>query len=202
MYDQEDTQTHYRTDEFIFGEKILVCPINEPHAKGRRMYVPKGKWFNYWTDALVEGQQEHWVDADIDSMPIFVKEGAIIPKYPVQQFVGENEIHEITLDVYFKNGKEKSQLFDDTYDGYDYRNGKFSLRTFKLIGRDNELIIHHHKSGKFVTKYKKFKLRFHGLPFEISKIQIDNKEISFDDVQLNGDGTLVVDKDFGELHLR
>jgi alpha-glucosidase len=38
-YDQSDIQTHYRNDEFIFGNQILVCPILEPNAIGRRMYI-------------------------------------------------------------------------------------------------------------------------------------------------------------------
>jgi len=201
MFDQEDVQTHYRTDEFMFGDKILVCPIIESNAKGRRMYIPKGKWYNYWNNALVKGGKEMWVDADIDSMPLFIKAGAIIPKYPIQQYVDELAIEQIGLDVYYKVGKENSMLYDDAHDGYDYTKGRYSLRTFKLLGRDKELIIQQHKSGKYITPYQTFKLRFHGLPFTIAKIQLDNEEILFEAVQLNGDNTLVIDKDFSELHL-
>lgn len=201
MFDQDDTQTHYRTDEFIFGDKILVCPINEPNATGRRMYFPKGKWYNYWTDEIIDGNQECWVAANLDSMPIFIKHGAIIPKYPVQQYVGEKKIGQLRLDVYYKMGKENSQLFDDEQDGYDYKKGKYSLRTFKLVGKEKELIIHQHKSGTFKTAYKTFKLKLHGLPFKISKIQIDNEEIIFENAKVNGDNTLIIDKDFTELHI-
>jgi len=201
MYDQEDHQTHYRTDEFIFGDNILVCPIQEPNAKGRRMYIPRGKWYNWWTDEVVDGGKEKWVDAEIDSMPIFVKEGAIIPKYPVQQFVGEKEINEVTLEVYFKNGKENSQLFDDAHDGYDYTKGRYSLRTFKLIGKPKDLIIQQHKEGKYTTKYETFKLNIHGLPFEIKEVQLDNVVIPLKHVKMNGTHTMTVNKDFGELHI-
>ncbi len=201
MFDQEDHQTHYRTDEFIFGDKILVCPIQEPNAKGRRMYIPRGGWYNLWTDEFIEGGKEKWVDAEIDSMPIFIKEGAIIPKYPVQQYVSEKTIEEVTLDIYYKKGKEVSKLFDDAHDGYDYTKGRYSLRTFKLVGKEKELIIQQHKSGKFIANYKTFKLKLHGLPFEISKIQIDNEEILFEKVKVNGDNTLIIDKDFTELHI-
>jgi len=201
LYDQDDVQTHYRTDEFIFGDKILVCPINEPNAKGRRMYVPRGKWFDYWTDTIIIGGKEMWVDADIDTMPIFIKEGAIIPKYPIQQYVGEKEFDELTLDVYYKEGKESSTLYDDANDGYEYTNGNYSLRTFNLLGRKNQLIIQQHKIGKFITSYKTFKLKIHGLPFKIAKIQLDNEEILFEKVKVNGDNTLIVDKNFTELHI-
>ena len=201
LYDQHDPQTHYRNDEFVFGEKILACPITAPNQTGRRLYIPRGKWYNFWSDEVVEGGTEQWVDADLDSMPIFVKEGAIIPKYPVQQYVGEKTIDELLLDVYYKEGKETSEVYEDATDGYDYIKGRYSLRTFKLSGKKKELIIQQHKSGKFITTYKTFKLNLHGLPFKISKVEIDNVVIPFKDLKLNGDNTLVLTKEFSELHI-
>ncbi len=201
LFDQSDTHTHYRNDEFIFGEKILACPITEPNAKGRRMFFPKGRWYNFWNDEVVKGGQEAWVDADLDSMPIFIKEGAIIPKYPVQQYVGEKKIDQVTLDVYYKKGREKSELYEDAHDGYDYKKGRFSLRYFNLVGKKNELIIQQHKSGKFITSYKTFKIKLHGMPFKISKIQVDNEEIAFEDIKVNGDNTIIISKEFTELHV-
>lgn len=200
-YDQEDQQTHYRTDEFIFGNQILVCPVLEPNAKGRRMYIPRGDWYNYWNDEVITGGKEHWVVADIDKIPLFIKEGAIIPKYPVQQYVGEKEIDELTLDVYYKKGKERSVVYEDGQDGYDYKKGRYSLRTFKLTGRKNELIIQQHKEGKFITSYENLNLKLHGLPFKVSKIELDNEEIPFEKVKLNGNNSMIIDKNFTELHI-
>jgi alpha-glucosidase len=202
MYDQEDPQTHYRTDEFVFGDKILVCPVQEPNAKGCRMYIPRGKWYNWWTNEVVEGGQEQWVDAEIDSMPIFVKEGAIIPKYPVQQYVGEKKIEEVILKVFYKKGVEKSQLFDDAHDGYDYITGQYSLRTFKVVGKQNELIINQHKSGKFSASYSRFQLHIYGLPFDIKEVEVDNEIIPLKHVKKNGKYTMTLDKNFTELHLK
>ena len=194
-------QTHYRTDEFIFGEQILACPVLEPNAKGRRMYIPKGKWYNFWTDEIVKGGKEMWVDADIDSMPIFIKEGAIIPKYPIQQYVGEKEITEITLDVYYKNGKVESELYSDANDGFDYKKGRYSLRNFTLNGKSNELIINQYKEGKFMTPYDTFNVQFHGLPFDIVEVQLDNEKIDIKSLKANGITSIVVDKNFSELHI-
>ncbi len=202
LYDQEDPQTHYRNDEFIFGEKMLVCPVTGPNQQGRRLYFPIGKWYNFWTDELVDGGQELWVDADLDSMPIFIKEGAIIPKYPIQQYVGEKTVEELTLDVYYKFGKETSQVYEDATDGYDYIKGRYSLRDFNLSGKKDELIIQQHKTGKYITTYKTFKLNLHGLPFKISKIEVDNVEIPFKKLKLNGNNTLTLTKEFSELHIR
>jgi len=199
LYDQADVHTHYRNDEFVFGEKILACPITEPNAKGRRMYIPEGNWYNFWDNSLVIGGNEVWVDADLDSMPIFVKEGAIIPKYPVQQYVGEKEIVELHLDVFFKLGKEKSQVYEDAEDGFDYKKGRFSLRNFNLLGKEDSLTIQQFKSGKYITSYETFEINLIGLPFEIKKVEVDNVKIDLDS-SLTGN-VLVISKEFTELHI-
>lgn len=200
LYDQKDIQTHYRTDEFVFGDQILVCPIIEPNSKGRRMYVPRGNWYDYWTKQWLKGGREMWVDSDLDTLPMFIKEGAVLPYYPVQQYVGELEIEEISLEVYHKIGKEDSLLYDDDGDGYDYTKGNYSLRTFNLIGSTEDLVIRQHKSGKFTTGYSRFSLRLIGIPFAVSKITIDKKDIPMDRYNAE-EGTLLIDKDFSEIHV-
>ena len=199
LYDQADMHTHYRNDEFVFGEKILACPITEPNAKGRRMYVPEGNWYNFWDNTLVKGGNEVWVDADLDSMPIFVKAGAIIPKYPIQQYVGEKKIEELHLDVFFKLGNEKSQVYEDAEDGFDYKKGRFSLRNFNLLGKEDSLTIQQFKSGKFITSYETFEINLIGLPFEIEKVEVDNVKIDLSTSLKKN--ILVITKEFTELHI-
>jgi len=202
-FDQHDPQTHYRNDEFIFGDKILVCPILEPNSKGRRMYFPRGEWYNYWDNSFLSGGKEMWVDCDLESMPIFVKAGAIIPKYPVQQYVGELEIEELKLDVYYKNGVEESVIYEDAQDGYDYQKGRYSLRNFKLRGKSDELIINQHKHGKFTTTYDCFRVNIKGLPFEVNEVEIDNSIVSMDELDMNEERTAFkVTKDFSEIHFK
>ncbi|MGE8343756.1 MAG: glycoside hydrolase family 31 protein [Flavobacterium sp.] len=200
-YDQDDTQTHYRNDEFIFGNQILVCPILEPNAVGRRMYIPRGEWYNYWTNELFIGGKEIWIDTKFDEIPVFVKAGAIIPKYPVQQYVGELEFDELTLDVYYKNGKEQSAVYEDAQDGYDYKKGRYSYLSLRNIGKEKELIIQLHKEGKYITPYTKYKINLIGLPFKVAEIEIDNEKIEFDKINFDQNNFLLIDKEFNELHI-
>ncbi|MBD0778889.1 DUF4968 domain-containing protein [Maribacter sp. ANRC-HE7] len=201
-FDQEDPQTHFRTDEFIFGDHILVCPVQEPNAQGRRMYIPRGKWYNYWNKSIVKGGKEQWVDADIDIMPLFVKEGSIIPKFPVQQYVGELVIEELDLDVYYKLGTESSTVYEDDQDGYDYNKGDFSLRNFKLNGKANSLAIQQFKDGAFITSYDTFRINLHGLPFAIESVEVDNEEVLLKDVKPNGDDVIRIGKDFTQVIIK
>ncbi|QJP34392.1 glycoside hydrolase family 31 protein [Nonlabens sp. Ci31] len=202
VYDQEDAQTHYRNDEFIFGDQILVCPILEPNAKGRRMYIPRGEWYNFWTRETITGGKEAWVDADIDEIPLFVKAGSIIPRYPVMQYVGEKKIEFLTLDVYYTIGKEKSVVYEDAADGYDYKKGRFSLRNLSFKGKEKEIIISQYKDGKYAAEYETLRFNFIGLPFEINYVEVDNVKVSLEDLKYDQKTeTLYVDKNFAELHI-
>ena len=201
FFDQEDSQTHFRTDEFVFGDKILVCPIQEPNAQGRRMYIPRGKWYDFWTKELVTGGKEKWVAASLDRIPVFVKAGAIIPKYPVQQYVGEKNIEELLLDVYYKRGEETSEVYEDANNGFDYKKGTYSLQNFKLTGKDKSLTIQLFKDGSYETEYQNVKFNFFGLPFEINKIMIDNEELSLTYLNDTNQNSLLIDKNFTLLHI-
>jgi len=165
------------------------------------MYFPRGHWYNIWSKDLVQGGKESWVDADIDSMPIFVKAGAIIPKYPVQQYVGEKTIEELTLDVYYKNGTEDSDLYEDADDGYDYTKGRYSLKKFHLSGTDHKLIIRMNKIGSFLTSYNTFKINIFGLPFKVKSIKIDNEYVDLKDLKFKKN-TLVIPKTFSNLQIK
>ena len=201
-YDQDDAHTHYRTDEFIFGNQMLICPITEPNARGRRMYLARGRWYNYWDHSIVEGGKEMWVDADLDYMPIFIKEGAMIPRYPVQQYVGEKEIEELVVETFYMKGTERSKVYEDAQDGYDYKKGRYSLRDFKLTGKENEVIIQQHKNGTFITSYEHLVLKFIGFPFDIKKIEIDNVAYNLNELDFDTEKKwLKVTKDFTEIHV-
>ena len=154
---------------------------------------------SFWDSSIVEGGEEVWVDADIDSLPIFVKEGAIIPKYPIQQYVGEKVIEELELDLYYKEGKETSEVYEDAHDGYDYKKGRYSLRNFNQVGKKHSLTLQQFKSGKYITSYDTFKINIHGLPFKITSIEVDNEKIDIS--KINGNVTFVVTKEFREIYI-
>ncbi|HAI39192.1 MAG TPA: glycosyl hydrolase, partial [Maribacter sp.] len=83
----------------------------------------------------------------------------------------------------------------------DYKKGRYSLSNYKLTGKDNSLIIQLFKDGTFDTEYEKMKLTFHGLPFEISSVKIDNEEIPLKSISINDNNDLLIDKNFTLLHL-
>ena len=70
-------------DEYLWGRDFLVAPVVEQGAKSRRVYLPAGTWFDWWT-----GQQEtgrKWTDREVDlaTLPLYVRAGAIIAAYGI-----------------------------------------------------------------------------------------------------------------------
>jgi len=199
--DQEDVQTHYRTDEFLCGDHLLVCPILEPNAQGRRMYVPQGDWYNYWSGEHIVGGKECYVEAPLDQIPLFVRAGAAIPRYPVQQYVGEKTIEELQIDMYYTQSSVRSRIYTDKGDGYDYAKGRYSLRTIHLKGREHDLVISQHKDGEYDASYRTFKLNIHHLPYAVKSVYIDNQKAEVVASTKDHVTILIVDKDFGEIHI-
>jgi alpha-glucosidase len=76
------------------------------------------------------------------------------------------------------------------------------MRSFKLNGKLQQLNIQQHKDGKYSATYKTMKLCFHGVPFEIQKVMVDNEEVSPESLQFNlKENSLIIQKDFNSLQL-
>jgi alpha-D-xyloside xylohydrolase len=93
-------------NEFMFGDSLLVAPITNDTNK-REIYLPEGMWTDWWTNERIQGKQWINVHADIDTLPLYIREGGIIPIAPVMNYIDEFEIKEIKLKIslYKRDGK-------------------------------------------------------------------------------------------------
>ncbi|HQU99964.1 MAG TPA: glycoside hydrolase family 31 protein, partial [Bacteroidia bacterium] len=175
MFDQADTETHYRMEEFMVGEKLLVCPVSSPDTHTRKMYLPRGRWFNFWDDSIINGGHELTVHAPLEKIPLFVLEGSVIPNYPKMQFVGQKKVDELTLHVYFSKQQHTSYMFEDEGEGYGYKRRDYNIVKFIVNGSKNQFNIFQTITGHFEPGYKWYKIVIHGLPFEANAFYIDGK---------------------------
>lgn len=177
MLEQELVSNHYRQDEFTFGDKILVCPVLEQGAVSRTVYLPKGQWYNFWTHELLDGGAELKIDAPLESMPLFIRAGSVIPEYPVMQYVGEKPIDEVCLNVYYANYEVNSFLFEDHGDTFAYEQEIYSEKKFNIKGDENCLLIRQSVEGLYTPNYEQYDYQVMGLPFKVDKIFVDDKEL-------------------------
>lgn len=123
MYPGED-RLALVDNAYLWGDHILVAPIHEKGATGRSVPLPKGTWWNFWSSAKVEGGQDTSAKADLRSMPLFVKAGAILPLGPVKQYTAEPDTEPTTLRVY-PGADGHFSWYDDAGDGFDYEHGSY-----------------------------------------------------------------------------
>ena len=113
-----------RGSEYLWGSDILVAPVVEKGATDRSLYLPRGVWFDFWTEERAEGGREISKPVDLATMPLYVRAGAVIPMGPVKQYADEVTNAPTTLTVYpGRNGT--STLYDDDGHSFNHRRGEY-----------------------------------------------------------------------------
>lgn len=165
----ENKDTYWRGAEFFFGEHLYIIPIHEPQEGGRFLYIPSGIWYNYHDDTLVNDTgKDVWVKCPLSQLPVYVRGGAVIPHWPIQQFVGELEKPDLSLDLWFSTDATAvvSTLYEDAGDGYAYVEGEFAQHTFEYRGQANGFKLKWSFDGSPMEYHGSTKLVIHGLPHD------------------------------------
>ncbi len=178
MQEQDVLLNHFRQDEFTYGDKILICPVMQPGQTSRKVYLPKGKWYNFWTNEMADGGQEVMVPTPLETIPIFIKAGSIIPEYPVMQYIGEKEIEEVKLNIYYSDYEVNSFLFEDYGETFAYEQDIYLEKKFVVKGDAKTLTIQQSMEGLYTPRYEGYHFNLLGLPFKPGKIVADGKEIA------------------------
>lgn len=128
-------------DQYMFGPAIMVAPVYEYGARTRSMYFPAGTgWYDFYTGKYVAGGQQQTVDAPYERIPLYVREGAIIPYGPDMEYSNEKQASEITLYVY--EGQNGSfTLYEDEGVNYNYEKGQYAMIPFTYNEADKTLTI-------------------------------------------------------------
>jgi alpha-glucosidase len=178
MQEQEELTNHFRQDEFTYGDKILICPVMVRGQASRKVYLPKGKWYNFWTNEIAEGGKEVTVATPLETIPLFIKAGSVIPEYPLMQYVGQKEIEEVCLNIYYSDYEVNSFLFEDYGETFAYEQDIYLEKKFIVNGKSSTLTIDQGMEGLYTPRYENYYITLIGLPFKPVKIVADNKEVS------------------------
>ena len=116
-----DSKTLNLSDQYMMGDNLLVAPLLDDTGK-RKVYFPAGIWYNFNTNECYEGGKEYEVAIALDEMPLFVKDGTILPLADPLQFVSETSVFDITCHVYGNPDGKQYTLFEDDGVSYDFEN--------------------------------------------------------------------------------
>lgn len=151
-------------DAFLLGDALLVCPIVTEGALQRQITLPHTGWYSFWDDKFFEGGQEVTLKAPLETIPLLVKAGTILP-------MEENKT--LTLHIY-PPVEESSQgyIYSDAGDGY----GEWRLDKFHINRNQEGLELTWEHEGEYAFPYTEIRLHVHGV--DVKKAIVDDVEIS------------------------
>jgi alpha-glucosidase (family GH31 glycosyl hydrolase) len=146
-------------DEYMFGQSLLVAPVLQDHATERSVYLPKGHpWYDFWTGGMTRGGQRVNKKTPMDTIPIYVKAGTILPWGPDVQYAMEKPWDDLEVRVY-PGADGQFTLYEDEGDNYNYENGAFTEIPFEWDNATNTLTIGA-RTGRYsgMLKHRTFRI--------------------------------------------
>lgn len=141
----DDPQCANRVDEWMLGDGLLVSPIVDNQAS-HEVYLPEGKWFNFATSEVLDGNRTVLLNTDqksLSDLPMFVRLGTILARQEPVQYVGETKSDVLTLDVWpDKQRVAHFEVYDDDGSTYAYEHGQYFSQNVTATYGDMDQKIH------------------------------------------------------------
>lgn len=162
-----DKETFKLNGQFLVGKELLVAPVVEQGAVTKDIYLPEGEWIDF-NNGKTKHKGEQWitVDAPLNTIPVFVKKGSIIPQMPVMQYIDEKKVYPVTFEIFPANvNKETSFTFyEDDGESRDYERDIFCKTKIssKATNEDIKITIGERESkGYSPAGPRNFNLKIH-----------------------------------------
>lgn len=155
------------TDEWMFGDDLLVAPIVDQGQKYRTIYLPPGKWIDYFRGPEYDGGKDIIYTVDPQTwadIPLFVRAGAILPTQNVQQYVSQQPVSRVYLNVFPTAKPTTFTYYDDDGITYAYEKGVFYQQ--QLTASDDGKVVHFEAAaptGTYVPALQQYEVRLHGI---------------------------------------
>jgi alpha-D-xyloside xylohydrolase len=144
---EADENTHNIEDEYMIGDALLVAPLVEEDGNKRSIYLPEGIWYDFWTNEKYEGGKRFDMEVPIETIPVFVKDNAIVPLAKPVQSVDEATVFELSIKCY-GDGQKHFELFEDDGVSFEYENNKYNTIMLTEDGHNNIKVS---KTGEFAA---------------------------------------------------
>ena len=124
---------HVRNDysAWMFGKWLLVSPVVHRHQRVKDLYLPPGTWTDFATGKIYRGGRTYKLALDYKTwmdIPLFIRQGAIIPTQPLMQYVGQHPVTQLTVEVFPAKRATHFDYYEDNGETYAYEHGQYFLQ--------------------------------------------------------------------------
>ncbi len=151
-------------DQFMFGKYLLVAPVYKPGEKKRKVYLPEGKWYDFYDYQEYEGSRYIEVNATLNKIPLLVKSGALIPMWEPENFVKEKRKDILYVKTF--PGTGEFIYYEDDGISFDYEKGIYNLVKLSINGKETSFEFLH-RGYEDGVKTIVFELKGEKIPFDL-----------------------------------
>ncbi|OOG54602.1 glycoside hydrolase family 31 [Rhodanobacter sp. B05] len=167
-------------DSWMFGDYLLVSPVVQQAQTEKHIYLPAGTWTDWFSGKVYQGGQTIRLaidDKGWGDIPLFIRDGAIIPTQPVMDYVGEKPVTELAVEVFPSSRRSTFDVYDDDGTTYAYEHGDTFLQTL-AVQRQGQAVTFETdaSSGAFKPALRFYLLKIHGDP--ASSVSVDGKPMA------------------------
>jgi alpha-glucosidase len=140
---QQDSMV-YRPEyqqQFLLGERLLVAPVTREGATSAWVYLPAGRWLDLDTDSVYQGGRAVAVEAPIQRLPTFLREGGILPTQEAVQYVGQAAPATLSIDLFAGGEPGSFELYEDDGGSHTHERGGYRLTRFQVAERGGETVV-------------------------------------------------------------
>lgn len=137
---EADTSLIANKDSYLWGDAFLVTPVTAAGVKSVAVQLPKGVWFDYWTDKVYQGGQAIQQPTDLTRLPVLVRAGSFVPMVPAVQSLKDYSSRQLELHYYHDSSVKmaKGQMYEDDGVSPDsLKSGQYELLTFNATANSS-----------------------------------------------------------------
>ena len=151
--DDNECYTNEAQYQYMIGDNLLVAPVLTEFENSKKLYLPEGKWLNWWDNKVYDGGQWILVEAPIERIPLFIREGGVIPMGKNRQYAESNNEDANVLKLKIFPGKESVyDLYQDDGRSLKYKDGDYLVTTITVNGNPGLDIKLNKKEGDYVPE--------------------------------------------------
>jgi len=122
-------EAYRHSHEYFFGAEMLVAPVVDAAAE-RSIYLPPGDWVDFFTATRYSGSQSVTARYAVDEIPVFVRDGAVIPEQPAMEYSDQHPADPLIVNVY-GSGAGRFDLYEDDGISFGYEKGAYAVTTLR-----------------------------------------------------------------------
>ncbi|MFC5524737.1 TIM-barrel domain-containing protein [Rhodanobacter ginsengisoli] len=161
-----DPKVRNDTDSWLFGDYLLVSPVVRQGQTRKDVYLPAGQWTDWFSGKVYQGGQSvglavdssHWSD-----IPLFIRDGAIIPTQPPEDYVGQKPLVQLEVEVFPAARRSTFDYYDDDGSTYGYEHGACFMQALAVQRQARSVQFDIGKAGgTFRPALRFYLLKIHG----------------------------------------